>query len=106
MAPTLLPGDCLYVDPRAYRERPPAPGEIVVTRDPTLPSRHLVKRIGFVAGGPPPPDGSAVPPGSVYLVGDNPVSSRDSREFGPVPVRLIVGRAYRCYRPPEHRRDL
>lgn len=106
MAPTLLPGDCLYVDPGAYREHPPAPGEIVVTRDPRLPSRHLVKRVRFVPGGPAPPDGAIVPRGSVYLLGDDPVTSRDSREFGPVPTRLLIGRAYQCYRPLEHRRDL
>lgn len=106
MTPTLVPGDCLYVDPRAYRARPPAVGDIVVTWDPAVPTRHLVKRVGFIPGGEAPPDGATVPPGSVYLLGDDPVSSRDSRVFGPVPTRLLVGRAYRCYRPVEHRRDL
>jgi len=106
MAPTLVPGDCLYVDPAAYRSRHPRRGEIVVVRDPTLPSRHLVKRVGFVPDGPRPPDDTAVPPQSVYLLGDDPAASRDSREFGPVPEALLVGRAYECYRPLEHRRTL
>ena len=106
MEPTLVPGDCLYIDPRAYRSRSPARGEIVVTRDPSEPSRHLVKRVGFVPGGPAPPDGAAVPVGSVYLLGDEPEASRDSRTFGPVPTTLLVGRAYQCYRPLEHRRAL
>jgi len=106
MEPTLRPGDGLYVDPGAYRSRDPKPGEIVVTRDPVLSSRHLVKRVGFVPGGPRPPDGVEVPAGTVYLVGDAPAASRDSREFGAVPLALLVGRAYECYRPPEHRRGL
>jgi len=106
MRPTLVPGDCLYVDPLAYREHPPARGDIVVTIDPVEPSRHLVKRVGFVPGGPGPPDGTTVPRGSVYLVAEAERHGRDSREFGPVPVRSLVGRAYRCYRPIEHRREL
>jgi signal peptidase I len=106
MAPTLVPGDCLYVDPHAYRQRPPARGEVVVVRDPALPARHLVKRVGFVPGETVPPAGTVVPPGSVYLVGDAPHQSRDSREFGPVPLGSVVGRAYRCYRPIDRRRDL
>ena len=106
MAPTLVPGDCLYVDPQAYRDHPPARGDIVVARDPNHSSRHLVKRVGFVPGELAPPSGAKVPVGTVYLLGDALERSRDSREFGPVPVGSIVGRAYRCYRPLEHRRPL
>ena len=106
MVPTLFPGDGLYIDPGAYRLRFPRPGEIVVTRDPAHSSRHLVKRVGFVPGGPRPADGTELPPGSVYLLGDETTASRDSRSFGPVPVTLLVGRAYECYRPPERRRRL
>ena len=106
MAPTLAPGDGLYVDPNAYRERPPARGEIVVLHDPILPSRILVKRVGFVTGEVTPPNGERVPPGTVYVVGDDPSASRDSREFGPVSLTLVVGRAYACYRPIARRRSL
>ena len=105
MAPTLAPGDALYVDPGAYRLRAQRPGDIVVVRDPALPSRHLVKRIVFVPEGPAPPDGTTVPAGSVYVVGDDPAASRDSREFGPVSLALLVGRVYACYRPIAHRRS-
>jgi len=40
-----------------------------------------------------------VPPGHVFLVGDNLQNSLDSRLFGPVPVGNIVGKAYRRYWP-------
>ena len=33
-----------------------------------------------------------VPPGHVYLVGDNLPWSRDSRTFGPVPLGLVNGK--------------
>lgn len=33
-----------------------------------------------------------VPPGHVWLQGDNLVLSRDSREYGPVPLALMKGR--------------
>jgi nickel-type superoxide dismutase maturation protease len=94
MRPTLEPGDRLYVDTRAYRERLPAAGEIVVLRDPETPERWLVKRV------------RSADPGGVVVAGDAPELSRDSRRFGPVPPASIVGRAYRCYAPPERQRDL
>jgi signal peptidase I len=106
MNPTLRAGDGLYVDPRAYRNHPPTRGDIVIARDPALPSRHLVKRVGGVPGDPVSHDGTTVPPGTILLLGDAPERSRDSREFGPVPLGSIVGRAYRCYRPVERRRTL
>ena len=37
-------------------------------------------------------DGVKVPPGHVYLVGDNLPWSRDSRSFGPVPLGLVNGK--------------
>ena len=34
-----------------------------------------------------------IPQGNVWLLGDNPSNSRDSRDYGPVPVGLIMGKA-------------
>jgi hypothetical protein len=34
-----------------------------------------------------------VPPGHIWLEGDNLIVSRDSREYGPVPLALVRGRA-------------
>jgi len=96
MRPTLEPGDRLLVDPRAYRTRPPAPGEIVVLVDPERPSRWLVKRVHGV-------DPTA---GTVDVRGDAVDRARDSRRFGPVPTSALVGRVYRVYYPPARRREL
>jgi len=35
----------------------------------------------------------SVPTGSIFVLGDNPAQSDDSREFGPVPVESVIGRA-------------
>src|SRR4051812_26458912 len=77
MAPSARHGDQLLVDVRAVR-RPPRPGDVVIVR---LPDRPLsVKRVIRVQ-----PDG-------VWLEGDNPFGSTDSRDLGAVPADDVVGR--------------
>jgi type IV secretory pathway protease TraF len=71
-----------------------------VVHDPDLPARLLVKRVA------PPTEGAAGTPGAVFLLGDDATASRDSRSFGPVRLTLVVGRAYRCYAPPDRRQEL
>ncbi|MCL6091767.1 MAG: nickel-type superoxide dismutase maturation protease [Actinobacteria bacterium] len=87
MDPALLAGDRLLV--RKLR-RPGSlhPGDIVVAPDPREPERALVKRVVTL-------DGS-----SAYLAGDNPSHSTDSRQFGPIPLASVVGRAFYRYAPP------
>ena len=94
MRPTLEPGDRLLVDRRAYRDRPPWPGEIVVLVDPESPDRWLVKRIHTVD-----PD-----TGAIDVRGDAPEVARDSRRFGPVPPTSLIGRVDRIYFPAARRR--
>lgn len=100
MAPGLLPGDRLLVwkvrRPRSAgaggRRRGATSGgfrlgDVVVATDPREPERALVKRVAAV-------DGS-----SVWLAGDNPGRSTDSRDFGPVALSSVVGRAVYRYAP-------
>ena len=89
MAPALAPGDYVVVDARAYTRRSPAPGQIVLARDPREDERVIAKR---VAG----PDGE----GGLVLLGDNLDESTDSRAFGPVPAELLAGRVIWRYWPP------
>jgi nickel-type superoxide dismutase maturation protease len=88
MRPALEPGDRLLVLPW----RRPRPGDVVAASDPRLPARTIVKRVAEVR-----------PDGSLVLLGDAPDASTDSRTFGPVPRRLVRGRAVWRYLPPERR---
>jgi nickel-type superoxide dismutase maturation protease len=88
MRPALEPGDRLFV---ASWLRP-RPGDVVVVRDPEQPAIFLVKRIAI-----------REPNGDLVLHADNPNVSRDSRHFGPVPRRLLVGRVIYRYLPGERR---
>src|SRR5207249_9663409 len=83
MRPALAPGDYVLVNRWAYKLRPPAKGDLVVVRDPEFPERFLVKRISDF------PEA-----GQVRVVGDNAERSRDSRAFGPVARREIVGKVW------------
>ncbi len=83
MRPALEPGDYVLVNRWAYKFRPPAKGDLVVVRDPETPQRFLVKRVSDV------PDA-----GQIRVAGDNVDRSRDSRVFGPVALREIVGKVW------------
>jgi signal peptidase I len=42
-----------------------------------------------------------VPPGDYFMMGDNRATSDDSRYWGPVPDRWIIGVAFVTYWPPD-----
>ena len=88
MRPTLEPGDRVMV----MRWLRITTGDLVVVRDPEARSTYLIKRARMWTG-----------EGSLEVRGDNPNVSRDSREFGPVPRRLVVGRVRWRYSPAERR---
>ena len=90
MEPAYRAGDRLIVSRLMYVFRAPRAGDVVVVRDPELPSRHLVKRIDAVLENRP---------GQLryFLIGDNVAESRDSRHFGAVTRRHIVGRVWFRY---------
>jgi signal peptidase I len=90
MTPTLRDGDRLIVDLLSYRRHPPRIGEVILVLGPgDLP---LVKRVGA------PPWGT--PSDRVWVVGDNPAESSDSREFGALPESRVRGRVTWRYWPP------
>lgn len=131
MEPNLLPHDRVLVNKLIYRFRPPRPGEIVVLHPPTDPACNYIKRIVAVAGQDVEIRGGhvlidnhpvrepylrvstlgaygprIVPAGDVFVLGDNRGNSEDSRAFGFVPIRSVVGEAILIYWPPSRIRIL
>jgi signal peptidase I len=124
MEPALMIGDRIWARRMASYSR----GDIVVFRPPDRPGEDYVKRVAglpgesvalrngrLVVGGRRVPEPWAVfalrggpgrdfgpvrvPPDCVFVLGDNRDNSRDSRYFGPVPLRSVFGRAYKRYWP-------
>jgi type IV secretory pathway protease TraF len=69
-------------------------GDIVVLRDPEHWLTYTVKRV------------AAVTAAGLEVRGDNVNVSRDSRHFGTVPRRLVIGRVVYRYVPAQRRRRL
>jgi nickel-type superoxide dismutase maturation protease len=87
MVPTLGAADRLVVL-RLPPWWPLALGDLVALRQPDA-DRLLIKRVVRVADG------------HLLVRGDNEAKSTDSRTFGPVPRRAVLGRALYRYWPPE-----
>ncbi len=104
MEPTFLPGDRLLALREKREGPPPTEGQVVVVRDPERPDRLLLKRVVAVRPAPPGPGGGSGV--ELDLRGDAAASSRDSRDFGWVPAREVVGRVWYRYAPPERRGEL
>ena len=86
MRPALQPGDRLLVVRRRAR-----PGEVVAVRDPRQHDRVMVKRL------------TSGDRRTVIVHGDRQDASTDSRHFGAVPRRLVVGVAVYRYAPEERK---
>jgi signal peptidase I len=83
-----LPGDQLKVlDGRVYINGKPQ-NESFARSDANCPICDLPKPI-------------KIPPGHFFMMGDNRGQSADSREWGPVPEKWIIGRAFFTYWPPD-----
>jgi signal peptidase I len=107
MRPAIEPGDWLLVDPTV--ERWPRRGSIVVFREPAS-GELAVKRVAARPGERVPFEEGYLHLGAdeAWLLADaTPEDSAaagfgepiDSRRFGPVPVELLVGRAWFRYGP-------
>ena len=78
MQPTLEPGDRVLIK-RLERNTALRPGSVVVTWHPQRSKLRLIKRLKSVEGT------------GLWLLGDNPAESTDSRQLGAVPTSLLIG---------------
>jgi signal peptidase I len=96
MQPGVLPGDYVIVDKTAYDKVPPRVGDIVVHVFPDDRSKMLIRRIEGLPGDTVKlEDGRTltVPHGSIYVLGEGREACQDSRAFGMVPLKDVLGKA-------------
>ncbi|MGE4619130.1 MAG: signal peptidase I [Planctomycetota bacterium] len=119
MEPTLHDGERVVVDKIQPALRELERGDLVIFESPEDPAKNLIKRIIAIEGdrveligdqvllnGVPqsedyihrtlfpdrPGEVTVVKPGHFFMLGDNRPQSRDSRQFGIIPARLIRGK--------------
>lgn len=100
MTPTLTHGDRVLALRRRFGGRPrrnsivvarsPVPAELGSTPPPGVPELLLVKRVVALGGDADPRGDGVIPAGSVFIVGDSKYSG-DSRTFGPISEKLVLG---------------
>jgi signal peptidase I len=124
MLPTLQNGEFVLVNRLAYRLGPPTRGDIIVFRSVEQRDLDLIKRIvgmpgdtvaigngavvvnGAVLDEPyinsaPRYSGTwTVPPGHLFVLGDNRNDSSDSHSWGLLPLENVIGKALLIYWPP------
>lgn len=131
MEPTLRTGDRVLVEKLGYRFDEPQRGDVVLIRSENG-GTDLIKRVAALPGetvsvrgdtvyvdGEPLRGARAsrdlpgfsglrttVPPGHVYVLGDNRERSLDSRSYGPVPLERVEGEALATYWPLDRLRTL
>ena len=100
MRPTLEPGEWAI----AVRARRLHRGDVVVVEHPDRVGFELVKRVAHLPGDVAP-DGLGLVD-RVWVEGDDPEGSSDSRSFGPLPMGLVRGRVWFVWWPPRRIRAL
>jgi len=124
MEPTLHSGEFMIVNKLAYKLGSPQVGDVVVFHFPGNPEQEYIKRIiglpgdrvdiregmvsvngqalnePYIAAPPAYEESLTVPPGMLFVLGDNRNNSSDSHSWGPVALDQVVGKAILVYWPP------
>ncbi len=77
MLPTLKNGDVVLINPKAKVEQ----GDIALASHPYKKSVKILKRVKEFTEN-----------GDLFLIGDNADESTDSRTFGAVPLKYVIGK--------------
>jgi len=95
MEPTYNDHDYLIIDELSYQIKNPQKNEVIIFRYPKNPSQFYIKRIMGLPGETLDVNGNLITLGEneYFVMGDNRDASSDSRIWGPVPRKLIIGRA-------------
>jgi signal peptidase I len=121
MEPTLHSGEFMIVNRLAYRFGQPQTGDVVVFHYPGNPEQEYIKRViglpgehvviangqvsvndrvldePYIAAPPAYEEDTIVPPGMLFVLGDNRNNSSDSHSWGPVALDQVVGKAVMVY---------
>lgn len=124
MNPSLANGEYILVNKLAYRLGEPARGDIVVFSFPLDPEQDLIKRViglpgetvmvqngqvsvngvlidePYIAASPLYNGTWVVTEDQLFVLGDNRNESKDSHEWGLLPMENIIGKAVLIYWPP------
>jgi len=96
MDPTFYNGDYLIVDELSFHFRKPAKNEVIIFRYPEDPSKFFIKRIIALPGEEIKYKGNIIILGQdqYFVMGDNRDVSSDSRLWGPLDEKYVIGRAF------------
>lgn len=125
MEPNFHDGQFLLINKLAYKLGEPQRGDVIVFRYPRDPSRDFIKRVIGLPGetvevvegevyinGQRLDDSAHVLPAAyssgpvvlgpdeLFVMGDNRSNSSDSHSWGPLPLRLVIGKVVLSYWPP------
>jgi len=123
MHPTFEDGEVVIVSKLAYKFGEPQRGDVVIFHYPNNPKEEYIKRIiglpgdrveirdgqirvnghvleePYISEEPNYTYSLTVPAGTLFVLGDNRNNSNDSHNWGPLPMKLVIGKAVFVYWP-------